>query len=318
MAILTVTLNPALDLTTEVDKVESGPKLRCGPPRFDPGGGGVNVTRAISKLGGQSTAFIAVGGVFGQMFRSLLEGEGHSAEWFETGGLTRQSIVVNETATTAQYRFVLPGPEWSAREQEAMPEALERVLKGRGGRFSHMVASGSLPAGLPDDYYHRIGELAESAGAHFVLDTSGRMLDAAASGGRYPPYIWVMDQAEAEHLAGQPLAGLDALERFGSELQRRKLAQILVLTFAEGGAVALTEGETHRFVPPKVEVSSKVGAGDSFVAGLVLKLSGGADLREALAYAVASATSAVTTPATELCDGPLTERLFEMILNRNS
>lgn len=316
MTILTVTLNPALDLTTDTGKVESGYKLRCGPARLDPGGGGVNVSRAIAKLGGRSTPFIAIGGPTGDMLKSLLAAQGIDAEWFAVDGLTRQSVVVNEQSSRQQFRFVLPGPDWSAPQAARAMGALETALASPRGRIRYVVASGSLPPGLPDDFYNRIGELADSTDARFVLDTSGRMLDVAASGGQHPPYAWIMDQREAEYLAGGPLVDLDALERFGLELKARKLAQILILTFGEGGAVALSETETLRVIPPKVEVVSKVGAGDSFVGGLVLKLARGASLREACSYAVAAAASSVTSPATALCDAAQTERYFSMILER--
>ena len=318
MTILTVTLNPALDLTTDTGKVESGYKLRCGPARLDPGGGGVNVSRAIVKLGGRSRPFIAIGGPTGEIVKSLLAAQHIDAEWFAVTGLTRQSVVVNERSTGQQFRFVLPGPDWSATEAGAALDALETALAARQPRIEYVVASGSLPPGLPEDFYNRIGALADRAGARFVLDTSGRMLDVAASGGQHPPYAWIMDQREAEYLAGGPLADLDALERFGQELKARKLAQILILTYGEGGAVALSETETFRATPPKVEVISKVGAGDSFVGGLMLKLSSGASLREACLYAVAAAASAVTSPATELCDSVQTERYFSMILDQQA
>ena len=318
MTILTVTLNPALDLTTDTGKVESGYKLRCGPARLDPGGGGVNVSRAIAKLGGRSRPFFAIGGPTGEIVKSLLAAQHIDAEWFAVTGLTRQSVVVNERSTGQQFRFVLPGPDWSATEAGAALDALETTLAARQPRIEYVVASGSLPPGLPEDFYNRIGALADRAGARFVLDTSGRMLDVAASGGQHPPYAWIMDQREAEYLAGGPLADLDALERFGQELKARKLAQILILTYGEGGAVALSETETFRATPPKVEVISKVGAGDSFVGGLMLKLSSGASLREACLYAVAAAASAVTSPATELCDSVQTERYFSMILDQQA
>ena len=314
MTILTVTLNPALDLTTETEKVESGYKLRCGPARLDPGGGGVNVSRAMAKLGGHSTAFVAVGGPNGDMLKSLLEDAGVSARWFPIDGQTRQSFVVNERSSGRQFRFMLPGPDWDKPQAARLLEAFEEALAASPERIGYVVASGSLPRGLPDDFYNRICELAHRKGARFVLDTSGRMLDVAAHGGRLPPYAWIMDQREAEYLAGAPLADLDALERFGQKLKARKLAEILVLTFSEGGAVALSGSETVRAIPPKVEVVSKVGAGDSFVGGLVLKLAAGAHLREACAYAVAAAASAVTSPATELGNGAQTERFFSMVL----
>ncbi|MGB0085043.1 MAG: 1-phosphofructokinase family hexose kinase [Rhodomicrobiaceae bacterium] len=318
MSILTVTLNPAIDLTTDVDKVESGYKLRCGPARLDPGGGGVNVSRAIAKLGGASTPFVAIGGATGEMLKSLLDAEGVAAEWFAVGGLTRQSVVVNERSTRKQFRFALPGPQWSPAEAARVLTALEATFANGRERIAYVVASGSLPPGLPDDFYHGVGDLATRAGARFLLDTSGRELDLVARGSEHPPYVWIMDQREAESVAGRPLPGLDALERFGRELKAHKAAEIVILTFAEGGAVALSNAESLRIVPPKIEVVSKVGAGDSFVGGLVLKLSAGAPLNEACAYAVAAAASAVTSPATALCNREDTERYFAMILDRRT
>jgi len=147
------------------------------------------------------------------------------------------------------------------------------------------------------------------------IDTSGRASKAAARDHTAPPHIWVMDQSEAEDLAGRPIADMDALQDLAMEFRNRNLAEIVVLSFAEGGAVAISATETHRILPPKVEVVSKVGAGDSFVAGLTMKLAQGASLRIACAFAVAAAASAVTTPATELCDGPAAERYFNMIMN---
>jgi 6-phosphofructokinase 2 len=315
MAILTVTLNPALDLSTDVETVQAATKLRCGPARFDAGGGGVNVSRAITKLGGHSLPFIAIGGATGQMLKNLIENEGLNGAWLEIDGLTRQSVMVYERSSGAQHRFVLPGPEWSAAQAEAALASLEEALHGAEQPIGHVVASGSLPPGVPDDFYHKINALTAKTGARLILDTSGPALQAATRGAMPPPYIWVMDQAEAEQAAGLKIADIDALEALGRELHGRNLGQILILSFSEGGAVALSGEETIRIMPPKVTVLSKVGAGDSFVAGLTLKLARGAPLGEACAYAVAAAASAVTTPATQLCDGPQTERYFEMIMN---
>lgn len=314
MSILTVTLNPAVDMTTDTGKVESGYKLRCGPARLDPGGGGVNVSRAIAKLGGGSAALIAIGGATGALFKSLLDVEGIDTRWFPIEGLTRQSFVVNERDSGAQFRFVLPGPEWNRSQADRLIDVVGTTLAAPDKGPRYIVASGSLPSGLPDDFYNRIAELADRNAACFVLDTSGHMLDAAARDSQHPPYIWIMDQREAEYLAQGPLADLDALEQFALRLKSRRVARILILSFGDGGAVAVSDEETIRVVPPKVEVVSKVGAGDSFVGGLVLKLARGAPLREACAYAVAAAASAVTSPATELCNAEDTERYFAMIL----
>jgi 6-phosphofructokinase 2 len=315
MAILTVTVNPALDISTEVDHVESGGKLRCAPPRFDAGGGGVNVTRAIGKLGGASRAFIAIDGATGDMLKDLLQREGVDPICFATGKLTRQSLSVYEQSSGEQYRFVLPGPDWDAGMADAMIAALTDALRNAVEPIRYVVASGSLPPGLPDGFYGDIAELAARHDARFVLDTSGAALSAIARGGGHPPYVWIMDQAEAEEIHGREIGGMDDLENFVRDLKRRNLAEIVVASLAEGGAVAISGSESVRVTPPKVDVLSKIGAGDSFVAGLVLKLANGAPLREACAYAVAAAASAVTTPATQLCDGPQADRYFEIILN---
>jgi len=318
MTILTITVNPALDISTDVEAMISGLKLRCGAPSFDPGGGGVNVSRAIAKLGGSSTPFVAIGGVTGQMFRTLLDEEGVETAWFDAGGLTRQSVMVYERSSGEQYRFVMPGPDWSETTAQQMLDALDRTIRDVNEPIRYVVASGSLAPGLPDDFYHQISQRADGAGARLVLDTSGRALETAARGRAHPPHIWVMDQGEAEQIAQRPVRDLNDLETLARELRHRNLAETLILSHGQGGAVAVSETETVRTVPPPVDVVSKVGAGDSFVAGLVLRLAQGADLTEACAFAVAAASSAVTTPATQLCDGEQAERFFQEIMAARS
>jgi 6-phosphofructokinase 2 len=314
LAIMTLSLNPALDLSTDVETVESGTKLRCNQPRFDPGGGGINVSRAIAKLGGSSIPFAAVGGPAGEKLKELLAAERLEGQWFPLKEATRQSVSIYERSTGKQFRFVMPGPELSETEQQDLLSTLKSRLTERGERIGYLVASGSLPPGVPDDFYHVIKSLAHEAGARFVLDTSGRALTAALRDDTAAPHIWVMDHGEAEEAIGAEIVGLDALEEAAAVLARRSLADILVVSYGDGGAIVTSATERHRIVPPRVEVLSKVGAGDSFVAGLTLKLSRGATLREAAAYAVAAATSAVTTAATQLCDGPQTEEFFRMIM----
>jgi 6-phosphofructokinase 2 len=316
MSILTLTLNPALDLSTEVDLVEPGRKLRCGPGQYDPGGGGINVSRAIAKLGGQSRALAAAGGMTGEMLKSLLEREGVAAEWFELQEATRLSFVANEQASRKQFRFVLPGPAWTGQDASAFLTLLERMLADADPAIRHLVVSGSVPPGVPDDYHQQIAAVASQFGVRIALDTSGHALQEAAQYERYPPHIWVMDNNEAVQLAGSPLPDLDALEAFATRLRSQSGANIIVLSLPEGGAVAVSDEKPVRVMPPKVEVVSKVGAGDSFMAGLTMQYSSGKSLFEACAFAVAAAASAVTTPATDLCNGAQTRSFYKMILDR--
>jgi 6-phosphofructokinase 2 len=174
--ILTITLNPAYDVSTSVGTVAPGPKLRCEPPRYDPGGGGVNVSRAISRLGGMSTAFVALGGQTGAMFHALLDAEDFEVAQFEIDGNTRQSLAVIETSTRRQYRFQLPGPDWRPEQTAAMLEHLRPHLTR--GRI--VVMSGSLPPGVPADIAATVNRIAVECGSRLILDTSGAALVAAA------------------------------------------------------------------------------------------------------------------------------------------
>jgi 6-phosphofructokinase 2 len=309
LTILTVTLNPAVDLATSVDKFIPHIKLRCSEPRYGAGGGGVNVSRAIAHLGGESRPFAAVGGATGALFKSMLEGEGLRPLWFELPGMTRQNVTVLETASNDQFRFVFPGPVWDARLIE---EALA-VLGEAAAAMSYVVGSGSLPPGVPSDFYDRLGAVAEAAGARFILDTSGGALSRAREGTAHRPYLWIMDNAEASSLAGRALASMEALEAYALELRERHPASILITTFADGGAVACSDDGLFKARPPKVGVVSKIGAGDSFVAGLVVKLAEGWPLADACAYGMAAAASAVTQPATMLCQRAQADEYFAMI-----
>lgn len=311
MPILTVTLNPAIDLASSTAKLAPNTKLRCSEPIQVAGGGGVNVSRAIANLRGQSTPFAAVGGAAGEMFKAMLEAEGHRPIWFDAPGPTRQNVTVLEEASNDQFRFVFPGPVWDAASCERALDALGEASR----TVRYVVGSGSLPPGIPDDFYDRLGDRAEAAGARFVLDTSGGALCEARQGTGHLPYLWVMDNAEASEIAHRPLPTMADLERFAYELRERRLAEVIIVTYADGGAVAVTQDAVFTGRPPKVEVVSKVGAGDSFVAGLVYRLDEGWSVADACAYAMAAASSAVTRAPGELCDRDQTDHYFAMIQN---
>ncbi|MGI9328542.1 MAG: 1-phosphofructokinase family hexose kinase [Pseudomonadales bacterium] len=304
-SILTVTLNPALDITTAVDRVGSGTKLRCETPRFDPGGGGINVSRAIKKLGGDSRAVAAIGGAVGKTFRSLLEDEGITAHWIGIDGATRESFVVHEHSTGLQYRFVLPGPEW---HEETGLRALEEILR-LIGPGDYVVASGSLPPGLPDTFYSDLATQVSQAGARPLFDTSGRPLKLLSQQAAHPSAVHVMDEIEACQLVGCTTLEIEDARSLACKMVTSGAVGVAVITLGARGALAISHDQGWQVAPPLVKVDSKVGAGDSFMAALTLGLSASWSLREALIYAMAAATSAVMTPATELCTKASTDAL---------
>lgn len=305
--ILTITVNPALDLSAEAPEVRPGPKLRLSEPVVEPGGGGINVARAIHLLGGQARILAALGGLSGARIRTLLEGAGHAVVAFGIEGETRQSLSVTDRRDGEQYRFVLPGPAWDAALAGQMLEAVAQAAGGGG----HVVLSGSQPPGLAVDFPAQLVRRLVAADCRVTVDTSGpalaRLVGAGDPGGA--PWCLRMDQAESEEQAGRPLADAGASLDFAGALVARGAARVVILARGAEGSVLATEGLRLHCRPPAVPVLSKVGAGDSFTGAFVLATARGQDLAAALVFATAAAASAVGTPATELCRREQTEAL---------
>ena len=300
--ILTVTVNPALDISTTTGVVTSGHKLRCGPSRLDPGGGGVNVARVVQRLGGRPLAIYTAGGPTGEAYRRLIEAERLPTLVVPIQGSTRQDFTVDETSTGKQFRFVLQGPELSEPEWRLCLALVADSIQPGG----YVVASGSLPPGVPDNFYAEVARLAREQNARCVVDASGPALAAALSEG-----VFLVKPSRRE-------LGLHfgiTLETEQSELDAAMAlvadgsAEHVALTLGGQGAVLASQGGTLRLTVPQVRVQSTVGAGDSFLAAFVLRLAQGRTLAEAFRSAVAAGSATVTTRATELCHRPDVERL---------
>jgi len=304
--ILTVTLNPALDVTTSVGRLQPRHKLRCSAPRYDAGGGGANVSRAIKLLGGTSCAFVALAGAMGHQYRDILVAAGIDSEIWESDGETRFSLTVMEDASGEHFRFVLPGPAFEPGQAETLLGKLAATIAS-GYRF--VVASGSLPPGLPQDYYGKVARLTREAGAAFVVDAAGPALAATFA---ERPYLVRLNHREAQELIGGDNSE-EAAHKLTEDLIERRVAEVVVVTVGDQGAIVAAERTRLRIHPPRVQVKSSVGAGDSFVGALVLGLAKGWPLEDACRFGVAAAASAVTTPATELCERAATERYFREI-----
>lgn len=305
LPILTVTLNPALDITTGVDRLLPQQKLRCSVPRRDPGGGGINVSRAIAELGGTSRAFVALGGATGAQMRELLADSGFATEFWPLPGDTRFSLTVMEEETGLHYRFVLPGPSIPPGEDTRLLTRLGEMIAAEPG---YVVGSGSIPPGLPDSFYADLARMTRERGGKFIIDTHGPALKAATEA---RPYL-----VRLNHLEAQELLGGDAdvaAHTLARALVRQGLAEIAIVTLGERGAIVASHDEEFELVPPRVTVRSSVGAGDSFVAALTLGLARQWPLREAARFAVAAAAAAVTSEATELCKRPDVERNYRAI-----
>jgi 6-phosphofructokinase 2 len=301
--ILTVTLNPALDITTSVARLEPQRKLRCGPAVLHPGGGGANVSRAIVELGGSSRAFVAIGGHTGHQYRDLLRAAGVDCVEYPLSGETRSSMTVMEEATGLHYRFVLPGPTQEPRHGEEILAELGRIIAGGVG---YVVASGSLLPGIAEDFYARLGDLVRWHGAKLILDTHGVALKRGLAG---RPFLIRLNQLEAEELARETPARGDPAA-VATQLVAAGEVDVAVFAMGERGSLVTTRDSQFTIAPPEVKVHSMVGAGDSYVAALTLALARGWSLESANRFGVAAAASAVTRQATQLCERTSTERFY--------
>jgi len=304
--IITVTLNPTVDLSTKAPRVLPDVKLRCSAPEVDPGGGGINVSRAIRLLGGRSTALVAIGGGTGARCLELLTQEGIATVGFQGPGETRQSISVTDEDTKEQFRFVLPGPEWTETDVARALDTLDQAT----GTDTFVVLSGSQPPGVAKNFPAILaGHVAERE-ARLIVDTSGPALFNLVETSHPSIYVLRMDGEEAEELAGRPLPRAEDTAEFAAELVAKTVASVIIVARgADGSVLASTEGRWHAVNSREVTVVSKVGAGDSFVGAFTLALARGDALPDCLRFGVAAASSAVTTEATRLCDRKMTEEL---------
>jgi 6-phosphofructokinase 2 len=304
--IVTLTMNPALDISTSVDKVVATHKLRCREEKTQPGGGGINISRVVRRLDTQTTAIYPSGGFTGQILTQLLENEGVQSQGIPIAQETRECFTVHETSSGKDFRFLLPGPILTLAEQQACADALTQ--RGDAARF--LVASGSLPPGVSDDFYARLAKRAKDRGQHFVLDTSGPALRAALEVG---VYLFKPSLRELEELLGQTLTTEAQWHEAAREIVRRGQAEIVALSLGEEGALLVTAKQSFRAPAVPVKVVSTVGAGDNFVAGILWGLCNQHALEQSFGFGMASAAAAVMNVDSNLCEPKDLHRLYQLV-----
>ena len=304
--VLTLTLNPAIDMSSSVENVFPEHKLRCSSPQLDPGGGGINVSRAIKKLGGDSVALHFCGGPTGAILCTLLDAEQVTHEPKQIAGLTRQSVTILETTTGQQYRFIFPGPTFSDAEWQA---ALAHIAE-RPALPDFVVASGSLPPGVPNEFYGQLARIVRDKERRMIVDTSGSCLTAALQAG---VFLVKPSLRELRDFVGSDLEHEGDQERAAMKIIADGGAEVVVVSLGAAGVLFASKDECERVRSPTVPVRSKVGAGDSMVAGITLGLARNHTLRDAVRLGIAAGAAAVMNPGTALCRREDAERLFEQI-----
>jgi 6-phosphofructokinase 2 len=304
--IVTVTLNPALDKSTETDKLIPEKKLRCSELLMEAGGGGINVSKAIKKLGGESLAIFPSGGMNGEMLESTLRDLKINYKTIPVKSNTRENIVVREKSTNSQFRFVMPGADLTAADADACI----RALKSCKPVPTFIIASGSLPPGIDDDYYARLASTARELGSRYIVDTSGHPLQLAAEKG---VYLLKPNLHELSNLVGQESLDIMDVDDAAMEVIRKGQCEVIVVSLGASGALLVTKGGYEHIPAPTVRKQSTVGAGDSTVAGMVWMLSQGKSLREVVRFGVACGSAATMNAGSQLFKKEDALRLFDWI-----
>jgi len=303
--IATITLNPSLDRTVIVDGLKVNESNRWTSVHHYAGGKGIDVSRAIHEMGGQTIAYGFIGGDEGRTLEVKLDEEGVPFSFTPIEQETRVNFIIADTRASQQTIINAPGPHISKRE-------LGRFLKKLRGIYPSpelMVASGSVPPGVPVDIYYTIVQEAEGRRVRTILDSAGQWLE---EGIKAKPYLIKPNIHEAEELLKTELPTEEAITKAVLNLIEMGV-EIAVISRGKDGIIAATRDGMFKAVPPPVKVRSAVGAGDCTIAGLALKLARGEPLIEACRLAVAMGTAAVLTPGTELCHRADVEKLLPQI-----
>ena len=308
--IITLTMNPVVDKDTSVAGIVPNKKLRCRSPDYYAGGGGINISRALKKLGGSSLCMYVAGGPSGTHLQQLVSEEGIPQKVIHIQGWTRENLSVTDTNTHLQYRFGVPGPNVSKKEWREVLKQVE-INTGEG---DYLVASGKLPLGIPNDFYVQVSKIVKKKKGRFILDTSG---EALLPSKKADIFLMKPNLAEFSILCGVESISVIELESLAKKFLDQNSVIVLVVSLGAKGALWATKDEIEYIAAPTVHQKSAIGAGDSMVAGMLFGLTQGKSNTEMVRYGVACGTAATLRPGTQLCNKEDADRLYEWITSQN-
>jgi 6-phosphofructokinase 2 len=303
-------MNPAVDQSSSTSFVTDEKKLKCRNLRYDPGGGGINVSRAIMNLGGKTKSFYPAGGCTGDLLEKLLDREKIEHSRIPIDESTRVNVHILEETTNKQYRFNMPGTRLQEGEWIKCIQTLEDFTPSP----DFIVASGSLPPGVPNDFYKQVAKLSKKLGSKLIVDTSGDPLRRTLEEGIF---LIKPNLREFTELINEKMKDEKHIIQKGRQIIENNRCKIIVISMGASGTFVITSDNYDHLHSPIVPINSRIGAGDCMVAGITLKLAMGDSLDEAVKYGVAAGAAAVITPGTELCRKEDVERLFKNIMLLN-
>ncbi|WP_309608103.1 1-phosphofructokinase family hexose kinase [Flavobacterium sp.] len=289
--IVTLTINPSVDKSANFNGLIAEQKIRCESPQYDAGGGGINVSKAIARLGGQSLCVFTAGGSTGERLEKLIQQENIEYKTIPTKNWTRENFTGFDTVSKLQYRFNFPGTALSKTEMEEILKFIKNL------KTKYLVISGSLNEELPTEFYKKIAELIKPTSIKLIVDTSGEALLKVLETG---VYLVKPNLGELAKLIGVEKIKSNEVETAAKKLIKNGSAEIVVVSLGAEGAILVTKDETHLVKAPKVEMKSTVGAGDSMVGGMVWALSQNKSLKEVIQWGVSCGTAATMNEGTQL------------------
>jgi len=304
--ILTVTLNPAVDKSSTVNNIQPEKKLRCSAPVYEPGGGGINVSRALERLGISSVALFPSGGRTGKLMQDLLKKENIHFLAVETEAETRENFIVVDTSNNSQYRFGMPGEAVSKTEAETIHEAILNASP-----FPEIVViSGSLPEGLKPGFLTTLVKELKARNVKVVADTSGDALTEILEEG---VYLIKPNLGELSKFTGHEELDNDSAAEAAKKLIAQGKAEVVAISMGPQGAYLISKNETVHVPAPSVKKLSTVGAGDSMVAGMTSILAKGGSITEMARMGVACGTATTMSKGTGLFTIENAEKLYNWL-----
>ncbi len=304
--IITLTVNPVVDKNTAIANLVPHRKLRCTEPRYYAGGGGINVSRAIKNLGGASLSVFLAGGRTGEHLQELLGKEDIPQKVVELSGATRENFSVMDASTALHYRFASPGPVVAQKEWKASLYLVEKNLKAN----DFLVASGKLTSGIPDDYYLKLDEIVKDKNAQLILDTKGEALKHAV---KNDIFLFKPNLSELASLYQKEFVTFKTIEKIAKDFMETHTCKILAVSLGCRSALLVTPKSLEYVPAPVVEERNSIGAGDSMVAGMLLKVQEGHTPKTMVQYGVAAGASATMRKGSQLCRKEEVDKIFDRI-----
>ena len=304
--ILTITFNPTVDKSSTVASIKPEKKLRCTDPVYEPGGGGINVSRGLKRLGADSLALFPCGGRTGELLKELLEKEKLETLPVAVSAETRENFIVVDKSSNEQYRFGMPGDEITDKETQMLDDAIMGISP-----FPEIaVISGSLPEGISTEYLINLFKTLKSKNVKVILDTSGDALTEALKEG---VYMVKPNLGELSKFVGKEELDNESADEAAKQLIDAGKAEVVAVSMGPQGAYLVSKDETVHVPAPSVKKLSTVGAGDSMVAGIVSVLAKGGSLTEMARMGVACGTAATMSKGTGLFTRENAEKLYKWL-----